>query len=192
MITTKIDGSKITPEELDKVLTDIEEIVFNPKGTSPVALAFPKIELEIEEASTEQDSLQAIEKLRYAIDGVFHKIRKKLLDHNIHTSKMSATNFGYIEETEVGDIMGQVIDLFVPSGEEASSKYTDDELRDEAYLTATGEFLTENFTYDQYQKTDIDDYKWEPFQDWDKDELAVNITGMAERLFMQSKKIRDK
>ena len=59
MITTKIDGSKITPEELDKVLTDIEEIVFKPKGTSPVALAFPKIELEIEEASTEQDSLQA-------------------------------------------------------------------------------------------------------------------------------------
>ena len=68
---------------------------------------------------------------------------------------------------------------------------TDKELRDMAYLTATGEFLTKCFTFKQYQRTNLDNWKWEPFEYWPTNELASQITGLAEKLFNQYKKIRD-
>ena len=68
---------------------------------------------------------------------------------------------------------------------------TDKQLRDDAYWTATGEFLTKQFTYKQYQRANLDNWKWEPFEYWDKKELASQITGLAGSMFAQLKAARD-
>ncbi len=68
---------------------------------------------------------------------------------------------------------------------------TDRELRDMAYKTATGSFLTKSFSYKEYQRINIDNWKWEPFENWNMIELEFEVTGLADSLFLQYKKIRN-
>jgi len=43
---------------------------------------------------------------------------------------------------------------------------TDNELRDKAYLIATGHHLIESFNYEDYQSIDISLYIWDLVADW--------------------------
>jgi len=65
---------------------------------------------------------------------------------------------------------------------------TKSELKDRCYLLATGNHLTEDFNYSEYQNTDISEHLWQLTEDWPIKELESHITGIAdqvERLALQ-------
>ena len=66
---------------------------------------------------------------------------------------------------------------------------TDKELRDKAYLIATGHNLTKSFNYEVYQSTDISKYVWEQVEDWAISTLENHITGLAEDIFSNLKAV---
>ena len=70
-------------------------------------------------------------------------------------------------------------------------KPTDAELLDRAYLVATGNHLTEDFTYNDFQSIDASEYAWQLVEDWPTNELESHIAGIADRIFTLLKEVRD-
>lgn len=59
---------------------------------------------------------------------------------------------------------------------------TKKELRDKAYIIATGNSMTKSFNYEEFQKCNTNKHKWEPFEHWDKKEIKKHITQIAENI----------
>lgn len=72
-----------------------------------------------------------------------------------------------------------------------TSKSTDEQLRDKAYLIATGHHLTEDFRYDEFQQVDISEHLWQMVEDWPINELESHIAGVADSIYYALKELRD-
>lgn len=68
---------------------------------------------------------------------------------------------------------------------------TDEEIRDIAYISATSHHLTEDFTFEEFQKVNVMDYASEPFEDWMASMLETQIVNIAESILTIIKKVRD-
>ena len=66
---------------------------------------------------------------------------------------------------------------------------TINEIRKEAYLIATGNYLTQSFTEEQFSKIDIGAYRWEPLEDWEDEDLINQINSIAEDIISLCLKI---
>jgi len=66
---------------------------------------------------------------------------------------------------------------------------TDNELRDKAYLIATGHHLIESFNYEDYQSIDISLYIWDLVADWPISSLQNHITSLADDIFSSLKAV---
>lgn len=68
---------------------------------------------------------------------------------------------------------------------------TDKQIQDRAYLIATGNHLTEDFNYKQFQNVDIRKHLWQLTEDWPIKELESHIAGIADQITNLVKEARD-
>jgi hypothetical protein len=52
-------------------------------------------------------------------------------------------------------------------------------IRDAAYILATGHTMTDEFTYDEFQKIHIPDHAWEPLEYMPEKEYASLVSGLG-------------
>ena len=64
---------------------------------------------------------------------------------------------------------------------------TEDELRDWAYHESTGQHLTEDFSYKEFQEINTLDHVWSPFEDWSESMLERQIVDVAESIIKTAK-----
>ena len=64
---------------------------------------------------------------------------------------------------------------------------TEEQLRDIAYLTATGNHLTENFNFKHFQEIDVNNFLWEPLEHWIEEKIVEHITVIAEEFITRVK-----
>jgi len=58
-------------------------------------------------------------------------------------------------------------------------------ITDKAYKIATGNHLTESFTYDEFQEIDTWDYVTESFENWDMSDLDEHIASIASNIISE-------
>jgi len=68
---------------------------------------------------------------------------------------------------------------------------TEEDLIDEAYRIATGNYLTKSFTFSEFKNNDISQYLWEMVEDWPLDVVKVHIVGLAEQIINTAKKYEE-
>ena len=71
------------------------------------------------------------------------------------------------------------------------STLTNKEIRDKAYLLVTGNHLTEEFNYKDFQIVDISKHLWQLTEDWPIGELESHITTMADQITALAIEARD-
>jgi hypothetical protein len=62
---------------------------------------------------------------------------------------------------------------------------TKQELENKAYLIATSNSMTKEFNYEDFQKCNIEDYVWEPYEYWTNEQIISHIVSIADSVIEQ-------
>ena len=115
MNTKKIDGTVLLDTEVEAVLDDVKKMVSVARrvknkddGLSDTEWTFPETKIKLGNARTDIDRMKILELARRETDIMFHRIRRRLIDHGIDGSSVSAIGFGYGENEKYVDFVGKM------------------------------------------------------------------------------------